>query len=70
MEHILQYVSHFEILSLLDCFSRYNQILVSHVDQVKIILHAKLGKMPFGLINGGATFQRALDISLHGLINK
>jgi ribonuclease HI len=74
MEQILQQVSGFERLSLLDGFSRYNQVLMSPSDQLKTTFRTLWGtyayrKMPFGLINAGATFQRAMDISFRGLIN-
>jgi hypothetical protein len=75
MEQILQRVSSSEILSLLDGFSRYNQVLMSPSDQLKTTFRTPWGtyayrKMPFGLINVGATFQRAMDIAFHGLINQ
>ena len=74
MEQILQKVSGSEILSLFDGFSGYNQILVSPDDQLKTTFRNPWGtyaykKMPFGLINNGANFQRAMDIAFRGLIN-
>ena len=73
MEQILQKVSGSEILSLLDCFSGYNQILVSPDDQLKTAFRTPWGtyayrKMPFGLINARA-FQRAMDTAFRGLTN-
>ena len=35
MEHIFECVSRSEMLSLFDGFSQYNQVLVSHGDQLK-----------------------------------
>jgi ribonuclease HI len=74
MEQILQQVSGSERLSLLDGFSGYNQVLMSPSDQLKTTFRTPWGtyayrKMPFGLINAGATFHRAMDISFRGLIN-
>jgi hypothetical protein len=74
MEQILQQVFGSERLSLLDGFSGYNQVLMSPSDQLKTTFCTPWGtyayrKMPFGLINVGATFQRAMDISFRGLIN-
>jgi hypothetical protein len=74
MEQILQQVSGSERLSLLDGFSGYNQVLMSPSDQLKTTFRTPWGtyayrKMPFGLINAGATFQRTMDISFRGLIN-
>ena len=75
MEEILQKVARSEMFSLLDGFSGYNQVLVSHADQLLTTFRTKWGtfcfrKMPFGLINAGATFQRAMDIAFRGLINQ
>ena len=75
MEKILQPVSGSEMFSLLDGFSGYNQVLVSKTDQLKTTFRTPWGtyayrKMPFGLINAGATFQRAMDIAFKGLIGQ
>jgi len=53
---------------MLDGISGYNQILVHPTDQEKTNFTTPRGtfmysKMPFGLINVGATFQRATGIS-------
>ena len=75
MEKILQSASRSVMLSLLDGFCRYNQGLVSKEDRLKTTFRTKWGtyaydKMPFRLINVGATFQRAMDIAFTGLLNK
>eukprot|EP00253_Pinus_taeda_P015330 PITA_15330 len=75
MEQILHLVAGSELMSFLDGFSGYNQILVHPDDRLKTTFRTKWGtyayqKMPFGLINAGATFQRAMDIAFKGLINK
>lgn len=75
MEKILQAVSGSEMFSLLDGFSDYNQVLVVEPNQLKTTFRTKWGtftfrRMPFGLINVGTTFQRAMDIAFLGLIGK
>jgi hypothetical protein len=75
MEKLLQTVSSSEMFSLLDDFSGYNQVLVSEEDRLKTTFRTKWGTfaykcMPFGLINVGTTFQRAMDVEFRGLINK
>ena len=74
MEQLLQMVSGSKLFSLLDGFSGYNEVLVAKEDRLKTTLRTKWGtfayrRMPFGLINDGATFQRAMDIDFHGLID-
>ena len=61
MDHILQRVVGSSIISLLDGFSGYNQILVQPEDQPKTAFTTPWGtfmylKIPFGLMNAGATF--------------
>ena len=53
---------------MLDGFSGYNQVVVHLDDQEKTTFTTPWGtflyaKMPFGLMNVGATFQRAMDIA-------
>ena len=69
MDHIIQRVVGSKRISLLDGFSGYNQVLVVPSDQIKTAFTTPWGtfmyvKMPFGLMNTGATFQRAMDIAL------
>lgn len=71
MEQTLQQVSSSKMFSLLDGFSGYNQVLVTPKYRLKTTFRTKWGtyayqKIQFGLINVGATFQRAMDIDLHG----
>lgn len=67
MDHILQTVVGSKRISLLDGFSGYNQVLVFPSDQHKTAFTTPWGtfmyvKMPFRLMNVGATFQRDMDI--------
>jgi hypothetical protein len=64
-----------EVFYLLDGFSGYKQVSVSEEDHLKTTFRTKWGtfaykRMPFGLINVGATFQMAMDMDFWGLINK
>eukprot|EP00253_Pinus_taeda_P028500 PITA_28500 len=68
MDHILQRVVGSSRISLLDGFSGFNQIFVHPDDQDKTAFTTPWGtfkyvKMPFGLKNAGATFQREMDIA-------
>jgi hypothetical protein len=67
MDHILQKVVGSSRISLLDVFSGYKKVLVHHEEQEKAAFTTPWGtfmyvKMSFGLMNVGATFQRAMDI--------
>ena len=73
MEKILQRVLGAEMVSLLDAFSGYNQVLVTNSDRLKTSFKTLWGPfsyriMPFGLINVGATFQRGMDMAFKGLL--
>ena len=75
MEQILQSVFESAMLSLLDGFSGYNQVLVSKEDHLKTTFQTKWGtyaydSLRFGLINVGSTYQWAMDIAFRGLLNK
>jgi hypothetical protein len=61
-----------EIFSLMDGFSGYNQINIAPEDQHKTAFICPWGtfsyrKLPFGLKNTGATFQRAMSYAFHNI---
>ena len=71
MDHILQRVVGSKRLSMTDGFLGYNQISMNGVDREKTTFTTPWGtfmyeKMPFGLMNVGATFQREMDIAFAG----
>lgn len=62
MDHLLQMINGVEMLSMLNGFLGYNQFEVEKKDQHKTTFTTPWGtftyhRMPFGLINVGATFQ-------------
>jgi hypothetical protein len=75
MEMILQWVAWSQMMSLLDGFSGYNQIKVKRENKYKTTFITRWGtfayeRMPFGLSNAGATFQRSMQIDFDDLIDK
>ncbi|RVW12134.1 Retrovirus-related Pol polyprotein from transposon 17.6 [Vitis vinifera] len=63
------------MLSFMDGFSRYNQILMAPKDMVKTSFITEWGTycyrvMPFGLKNAGATYQRATTTLFHDMMHK
>jgi hypothetical protein len=75
MEMILQQVSRSHMMSSLGGFYGYNQIKVKRTDKYKTTFITPWGtfayeRMPFGLSNAGATFQRDMKIYFDDLFNK
>jgi hypothetical protein len=71
MDHILQKVVGENMISMMDGFSGYNQVAMHLDDREKTTFTTPWGtfmydKMPFGLINAGENFQRAMDIAFVG----
>ena len=75
METLLQRVTGAGMMSMLDGFSRYNQVVIQKEDRHKTTFTSPLGtfeylRMPFGLLNAGATFRTAMDYAFKELIGK
>jgi hypothetical protein len=71
MDHVLERVVGENRMSMIDGFSGYNQIAMNEQDREKTTFTTPWGtfmydKMPFSLMNAGATFQRAMDIAFIG----
>ena len=67
IDQILDECAESEVFSFMDGFSGYNQIQIKPEDQHKTAFIFPWGnfayrKIPFGLKNGGATFQRAMTL--------
>ena len=72
IDHILDECAGSDVFSFMDGFSRYNQIQIKIENQHKTAFIFPWGtfayrKMPFGLKNSGATFQRAMTLIFHDL---
>jgi hypothetical protein len=68
MDDVLEKVVGENRMSMIDGFSGYNQIAVNEQDKEKTTFTTPWGtfmydKMPFGLMNAGATFQCDMDIT-------
>ena len=75
METLLQRVTGSTMMSMLDGFLGYNQVVIKDEDRHKTTFTTPWGtfeylRMPFGLTNAGATFQRAMDYAFKELIGK
>ena len=72
INQIIDECAEWEIFSFMDGFSRYNQINMHPRDQLKTTFICLWGtftyrKLPFGLNNAGATFQRAMNYAFHDI---
>ena len=75
MDFMLQQVIGFELMSMMDGFLGYNQVLKKESEPFKKKFTTPWEtyvyvRMPFGLINVDATFQRAMDVAFHEYIDK
>ena len=75
LDEVIQVVNGSQMMLFLDGYSGYNQVMVEEEDILTTAFTTKWGtfayrRMPFGLINAGATFQRAMDYAFRDLVKK
>ncbi|GJU55850.1 reverse transcriptase domain-containing protein [Tanacetum coccineum] len=75
MDQMLERLAGYKYLCFLDGFSGYFQILIDHADQEKTTFTCPFGtyayrRMPFGLCNAPATFQRCMLAIFHDMIEE
>ena len=75
IETLLQRITRSQMMSFLDGFAGYNQVLILKEDRHKTIFTTPWGtfeylRMPFGFLNVGATFQRTMEYAFKQLIGK
>ena len=76
IDMLVDSITNNELLSFMDCFFGYNQILIA-VDDISKTAFRCLGSlgmfewlvMPFGLKNAGATYQRAMNAIFHDMLS-
>jgi len=75
IDRLVESTTGHEMLSFMDAFSGYNQILMNPEDQEKTSFITECGTyyykvMPFGLKNAGATYQRLVNRMFKDLLGK
>ncbi|KAH9296742.1 hypothetical protein KI387_044770, partial [Taxus chinensis] len=74
IDMIIDSTASYEMLSLMDGFSCYNQIKITEEDQHKITFTTPWGTfcyqvMPFGLKTAHATYQREMTVIFHDMLH-
>ena len=75
LEKVLKIMNGLKMMSFLDGYSSYNQVMVQEENKMKTTFTTKWGTfayrcMPFGLLNARATFQMAMEEAFKVLVNK
>ena len=75
IDQLVDATAYYELLSSMDAYSGYNQILMYEPDQEHTSFIIDRGlycykAMPFGLKNAGATYQRLVNMMFKDLIGK